>query len=195
MVESTNDVRAKDSYFPFGGGYYIFKYPGVQRVESTTGVSTYLHRSNTPNWVIYRLSDVMLLKSEALVQKDGTDNFNKAMELINETYLRSNEDGDSLKVANYGTKIEMEKLVLRERHRELLFEGKRWFDLVRLARRENSTTSLNTYVDHKSTSATSSTLGALVMDAIYMPISRWEIEANPKLKQNPFYEENSSSTR
>ena len=117
------------------------------------------------------------------------------MELINETYLRSNEDGDSLKVANYGTKIEMEKLVLRERHRELLFEGKRWFDLVRLARRENSTTSLNTYVDHKSTSATSSTLGALVMDAIYMPISRWEIEANPKLKQNPFYEENSSSTR
>ena len=195
VVESTNDVRAKDSYFPFGGGYYIFKYPGVQRVESTTGVSTYLHRSNTPNWVIYRLSDVMLLKSEALVQKDGTDNFNKAMELINETYLRSNEDGDSLKVANYGTKIEMEKLVLRERHRELLFEGKRWFDLVRLARRENSTTSLNTYVDHKSTSATSSTLGALVMDAIYMPISRWEIEANPKLKQNPFYEENSSSTR
>ena len=65
----------------------------------------------------------MLLKSEALVQKDGTDNFNKAMELINETYLRSNEDGDSLKVANYGTKIEMEKLVLRERHRELLFDN------------------------------------------------------------------------
>ena len=115
--------------------------------------------------------------------------------MINETYLRSNEGADSLKVANYGTKIEMEKLVLRERQRELLFEGKRWFDLVRVARRENSTTTLNTYVDRKSSSATSATLGALVMDAVYMPISRWEIEANPKLIQNPFYEENTSSNR
>lgn len=89
----------------------------------------------------------------------------------------------------------MDKLVLRERQRELLFEGKRWFDLVRMARRENSTGSLNSYVDRKSASATSATLGALVMDAMYMPIARREIEANPKLKQNPFYEESSSSTR
>ena len=137
----------------------------------------------------------MLMKSEALVQKDGLENFGKAMELINTTYLRSNEGADSLKVADYNSKIEMEKLVLRERQRELLFEGKRWYDLVRMARRENSTANLNIYVDRKSASATSATLGALVMDAMYMPISRWEIEANPNLKQNPFYEENMSSTR
>jgi len=31
--------------------------------------------------------------------------------------------------------MKLEKLVLRERQRELLFEGKRWFDLVRMARR------------------------------------------------------------
>lgn len=195
VTESLKDVRASDSYFQFGGGYYIFKYAGVQRMEAQTGVSTYLHRSNTPNWIIYRLPDVMLMKSEALVQKDGKENFDKAMELINTTYLRSNEDADSLKVSDYVNKIEMEKLVLRERQRELLFEGKRWFDLVRMARREESTTNLNTYVDRKSQSATAATLGALVMDAMYMPISRWEIEANPNLKQNPFYEENSSSTR
>lgn len=195
VTESTDDVRATDSYYQYGGKYYIFKYSGVMRMESTNGKSVYYFRSNTPNWIIYRLSDVMLMKSEALVQKDGTDNFNKAMDLINETYLRSNENGDSLRVSSYTTKIEMEKLVLRERQRELLFEGKRWFDLVRMARRENSTSNLNTYVDHKSSSATSSTLGALVMDAMYMPISRWEIEANPRLKQNPFYEENNSSTR
>ena len=195
VIESAEDVRATDSYFSFGGGFFIFKYAGVMRLESTAGTSIYNHRSNTPNWIIYRLSDVMLMKSEALVQKQGAENFNKAISLINETYLRSNEGADSLKVANYGTKIEMEKLVLRERQRELLFEGKRWFDLVRVARRENSTTTLNTYVDRKSSSATSATLGALVMDAVYMPISRWEIEANPKLIQNPFYEENTSSNR
>ncbi len=195
VIESEKDVRATDFYFSFGGNFFIFKYAGVQRLESTAGTSVYNHRSNTPNWIIYRLSDVMLMKSEALVQKDGKDNFNKAMELINETYLRSNEDADSLKTVNYPTKLEMEKLVLRERQRELLFEGKRWFDLMRVARRENSTYTLNSYVDHKLSSATSATLGALVMDAMYMPISRWEIEANPKLTQNPFYEENNSSSR
>ncbi|MHB9055531.1 MAG: RagB/SusD family nutrient uptake outer membrane protein [Paludibacteraceae bacterium] len=195
VVESADDVRAKDSFFQYGGGYYIFKYAGVQRVESTTGTSTYYHRSNTSNWIIYRLSDIMLMKSEALVQKDGSDNFKKAISLVNETYLRSNEGADSLQMTNYNTKADMEKLVLRERQRELLFEGKRWFDLVRLAKRENSTGTLYTFVDHKAASATTSTLGALVMDAMYMPISRWEIEANPQLKQNPFYEETSSSTR
>ncbi|NLO69404.1 MAG: RagB/SusD family nutrient uptake outer membrane protein [Porphyromonadaceae bacterium] len=195
VTESEEDIRALDSYFEFGGKYYIFKYAGVQRVQSQDGVSTYIHRSNTPNWIIYRLSDIMLMKSEALVQKDGLDNFEQAMELINTTYLRSNEGADSLMAADYGNKIEMEKLVLRERQRELLFEGKRWFDLVRMARRENSTTNLNTYVDRKTASATAATLGALVMDAMYMPIARREIEANPNLKQNPFYEENTSSTR
>ena len=195
VIESAEDIRATDSYFSYGGGFFIFKYAGVQRLESTEGTDMYYHRSNTPNWIVYRLSDVMLMKSEALVQKEGQENFKKAIELVNETYLRSNEGADSLKVANYPTKKDMEKLVLRERQRELLFEGKRWFDLVRVARRENSTTTLNTFVDHKSSSATSSTLGALVMDAMYMPISRWEVEANPALIQNPFYEENNSSSR
>lgn len=195
VVESQEDIRARDSYFQYSGNYFIFKYPGVQRVESTTGTSTYFHRSNTANWIIYRLSDIMLMKSEALVQKEGQENFKQAMLLLNETYLRSNEGQDSLQLSNYNSKIDMDKLVLRERQRELLFEGKRWFDLVRMARRENSTGSLNSYVDRKSASATSATLGALVMDAMYMPIARREMEANPKLKQNPFYEESSSSTR
>ena len=29
----------------------------------------------------------------------------------------------------------MEKLVYKERQRELMFEGKRWYDLVRISRR------------------------------------------------------------
>ena len=115
--------------------------------------------------------------------------------MVNTTYLRSNEEADSLKIANYTTKGAMEVLVLRERHRELLFEGKRWFDLVRVARREKSTSTLNDYVGHKAT-GNSTSVGAPVLDAMYMPILQRELEANPLLKQNPYYEEaNSSSTR
>lgn len=87
----------------------------------------------------------------------------------------------------------MEKLVLRERQRELLFEGKRWFDLARLARRENSVLSVNQYITEKMDESAS--IGLASMDALYMPIAKGELEANKNLKQNPFYEEHSSSQR
>ena len=115
--------------------------------------------------------------------------------MVNIPYLRANEGQDSLMLNNYQTVDAVEKLVLRERQRELMFEGKRWFDLVRLARREGSTTTMNTYVGYKDPGSTNN-LGARTLDAMYMPISQRELEANPKLVQNPFYkDESSSSTR
>lgn len=198
LFESVDDIRAKDSYMASGGNFYIFKYAGVNRTEmlvSSSMVYGYRYSSEIANWIIYRLSDIMLMKAEALVQLDGQPNFKAALDMVNTTYLRSNEEADSLKIANYSTKGDMESLVLRERHRELLFEGKRWFDLVRLARREKSTSTLNDFVGHKAT-GTSTTIGAAVLDAMYMPILERELEANPQLKQNPYYEEaGNSSTR
>jgi len=199
VTESAKDIRAKDSYVLNGGNYYVFKYAGLNRIESTTGPTTgsssYYYRSNTSNWIIYRLSDLMLMKAEALVQLSSESDMKAALSLVNSTYLRSNAGQDSLLIVNYSTKAEMEKLVLRERQRELLFEGKRWFDLVRMARRENSTSTLNDFVNHKSP-GNGISLGAPVMDAMYMPISRSELEANPNLKQNTYYEDiSSSSTR
>jgi starch-binding outer membrane protein, SusD/RagB family len=194
VTESATDIRAKDSYIPYGGKFFIFKYAGIERMEDTKGASGYAYRSNTSNWIIYRLSDVMLMKAEALVQIAGQSNMKSALSLVNKTYLRSNVNQDSLFINNYTTKTAMEELVLRERQRELLFEGKRWFDLVRLARREGNTSTLNDYVDHKLTGNAAS-LGAPVLNAMYMPISKSELDANPKLKQNPYYEETSTSSR
>ncbi|MDP4276659.1 MAG: RagB/SusD family nutrient uptake outer membrane protein [Bacteroidota bacterium] len=195
LTESTSDIRAKDFFFLYGGRYFVFKYAGMSRTEDvTTNVSTYRYRSTTPNWIIYRLSDVMLMKAEALVQLGGTENYKAALKMVNATYLRSNPNADSLTIESYASKDAMESLVLRERQRELMFEGKRWFDLVRTARRENSTSTLNTYVNHKSVGSTKS-LGASVLNAMYMPISKSELEANRNLVQNPYYEESSSSSR
>jgi len=53
---------------------------------------------------------------------------------------------------------------------------------------------LNDYVNHK-ISGNASSLGAPVMDAMYMPISKSEIEANPNMVQNPFYLESTSITK
>lgn len=194
LIESADDIRAKDFFRLYGGKFYIFKYAGLKRTESLTGISTYTYRNKTSNWIVYRLSDVLLMKAEALVQTGGEDNLNEALTIVNKTYLRSNEMQDSLNISNYTTSTEMGNLVLRERQRELLFEGKRWFDLVRVARRENSTMVLNDYMDHKS-SGESASLGIAGLDGMYMPISKYELEANPKLVQNPYYKQQGNTTK
>jgi len=195
VVEGLNDVRAKDSYRLYGGKYFIFKYAGFGRRTGTNNVTEYLYRNTTPNWIVYRLSDVILMKAEALAQKGSNPNLSEAVDLVNLTYLRSNPLESPLEKSYYPSKEDVQKLVLRERQREFLFEGKRWFDLVRLARREGTTSNMNTYVEAKSSGSTAS-LGAPVLNAMYMPVSKTELEANPNMTQNPFYEESgTSSTR
>lgn len=191
--ESVDDIRAKDAFWQTGGSFFIYKYVGNPRRENVDGSSVYSLRSSTPNWIIYRLPEVLLMKAEALTQLEGQENQKQALKLVNQVYLRSNESVDSLQFVNYSTKAEMESLVLRERHREFLFEGKRWFDLVRYARRSGNTSILNDFVDHKSTGNTVS-LGAPVLDAMYMPIAKSELSANPNLEQNLYYKESGETS-
>ncbi len=136
----------------------------------------------------------MKAEAEAELYADtdaGKVHMTNALTLVNKTYLRSNPD--SLSHDKYTDIVKVKELVLRERQRELLFEGKRWFDLMRLARREGSTSSLNKYVEAKETNS-NGMLGAKVLDAMYMPVSQRELEANPNLVQNPYYEETSSTS-
>lgn len=189
------DVRRKDFITAKdGSGFYrIFKYCGKDRTENMDGTISYYNYRNTqndsPNWIFYRLTDVMLMQAEALVQLNTDSSKVKAMSLVNSVYMRSNPTlTDSLSIDNYQTKTEMEELVLVERQRELMFEGKRWFDLIRMARRDGKTDRLIRLVIRKS-EENSSMIGSKLkdMNALYMPISDTELKANPKLKQNPFY--------
>lgn len=186
--ESGYDLRKKDFLRQRSDKYFVFKYAGAYREEESNRTSTYYYRSNTANFILYRLSEIMLMKAEALIQKES--NLETAIELINTVYIRSNpENTDDLSLDSYGSKQELEKLLLRERQRELMFEGKRWFTLMRLARREGSPTPLLGYVLIKYTGeATSQATKMSVMDALYLPIHADEIKANPALVQNPFYE-------
>ena len=199
VIESEKDIRAKDFYSP-SDKYYIFKYSGLARTPSQIeGFSLYRYRTTTANWIVYRLTDVILMKAEALVQlarnnANSAELLTRAVRMVNIPYLRANDGQDSLMLVNYPQLDDVSQLVLRERQRELMFEGKRWFDLVRMARREGSTSALNQFVGYKNPGATNN-LGARTLDAMYMPISQRELEANPKLKQNPFYEDSNSSSQ
>lgn len=160
------------------------------------------------NWIVYRLTDVMLMKAEAKVMKskvyEGSLNadssaikellFQEAFKIVGAVNDRStNKEGtsDTLKYSTYSSSVKaMEELVLDERRRELLFEGKRWFDLVRMSRRDGDSKRLVQYVITKYTENVSAVRIKLAdMNSLYFPISKDELRINTELKQNPAYEE------
>lgn len=201
LPESANDLRQFLFYgtIPNGAGFSIFKYALVDCVKSNQDNSfyiTYRTTATTANWILYRLSDIILMKAEALVQmdRDETDR-QKAIELVNVSYLRSNPGSDSLSITQYPDKNAMQELVLRERQRELMFEGKRWFDLLRVARRSGDASTILKYIGPKLTGDVMQTKKMSVMNALYMPIHFKQIEINPVgLTQNPFYDDANLST-
>ncbi|MBR6370748.1 MAG: RagB/SusD family nutrient uptake outer membrane protein [Bacteroidaceae bacterium] len=210
-----------------GSDFMISKYVAEkQQFDLSTGEirnQTTTERNNTtPNWVVYRYTDALLMKAEALVMMTKEDamiagdsaalaernkNFAQAFNIVqavNQRALCTGYDGgytnasaDTLKFAEYsGSKQSMENLVLQERRRELCFEGKRWFDLVRMARREGSTSRLSTLVLTKYTENVSAVRIKLSDTfAMYFPYSKDEIKlyyedgVEGVLKQNPAYKE------
>lgn len=164
--------------------------------------SKYTQNQNGTNWIIYRLTDIMLLKAEALAQmvRDGDNPENseynrsildRAFTLVNAVNKRSlcqNQLNDTLRRADYTTKGDMETLVLQERQRELMFEGKRWFDLVRLSQRNGNTQVLTSAALSKATTGEGLIGNHLAkMDAIYWPYNLDEMKVNLNLVQNPAF--------
>ena len=88
---------------------------------------------------------------------------------------------------NYATKPLMQNLVLEERQRELMFEGKRWFDLVRRSRRDGNTNYLVGCVSRKGSTAGAIASKLSRMDAIYWPYHIDELKVNDQLVQNPAF--------
>lgn len=136
------------------GHYYCFKYtlPEVRIGDGADKEIIVEETSNSyRNWIIYRLTDVMLMKAEAYAAMGGKENNDKARQIVNAIHRRSfcnlkenvtvdpdvtsggannPKKGDAVMPGS-----DYEKLVLNERQIELLAEGKRWFDLVRYAER------------------------------------------------------------
>ena len=174
--------------------------PSTPRVS----LSLYADNENSSHWVIYRLSDIMLLKAEALClkMKDGTDTediayntpyMNEAFNLVNAIMKRSIckatlIDTDTIKPADYASKTLMTELVKRERRRELMFEGKRWYDLVRYAMRSGNTDEVISAVGKRDDVNSQFAQNFFKkMDAIFWPYNYEELKVNHNLVQNPSF--------
>jgi len=165
-----------------------YKTKGVGNVTAL-GLNPKTRGDNTAPWIFYRLTDMMLIKAEALVEREAPGDFNEAFRLINLVNKRANNLTETLKASDYVTsKAEMQKLVMDERQREFMFEGKRWFDLVRYSRREGSTSYLTNAVLNKIEGNAGAIRAKFAdMNYIYFPYAKEELKVNSLLQQNPAF--------
>ncbi|MBR0036583.1 MAG: RagB/SusD family nutrient uptake outer membrane protein [Bacteroidales bacterium] len=186
------DYRSKDFSIP--SNKRIFKYEG-QTPPSDFGGGSYTYRgsSSQANWIFYRLADVYLMKAEALAQIAETNtDLDEVVTLCNVSYIRActtgNEVKDSLDHTAYATPSDVQKLVLTERLRELCFEGKRWFDLVRLARRNGNVSDSWDFIEPKYDDDVTTIKNKMSsIDAWYLPIYLREAKINTNLRQLDYY--------
>lgn len=295
---SMYDYRYWQNTYDVGSGASAFDVRKMTEANGTTSLPTAgIKRSNSElanqNFIIYRLSDVMLMKAEAMVANEMLFDkvYRQTVQQIKETYMaeglteataenkakkeaiyqlfaedlqrikaeyiaqglteaaaetkakadvesrkdiklrnafnivqyvnkRSMDNGgisDSLKWNTYADVQRMEELILAERLRELCFEGKRWFDLMRFNYRHVEGIDYSTILAEQGTEASTFvknhgamldimarkyTEGADARKAkmrtepyLYMPIPRSDTEICDWLMQNPAYSDNDSYTK
>jgi hypothetical protein len=118
--------------------------------------------------IIYRLSDIFLMKAEAYA---GLNNIPLAIEYLNKVRQRAN-------TGNYTAstiKSDVEREILDERGRELFFENKRWYDLVRF--HKGGTINVYTYVPNLVGKTT----------PLFWPLNTTVFANNPNIKQTEGY--------
>lgn len=295
---SMYDYRYWQNTYDVGSGASAFDVRKMTEANGTTSLPTAgIKRTNSnlsnQNFIIYRLSDVMLMKAEAMVANEMLFDkvYRQTVQQIKETYMaeglteataenkakkeaiyqlfaddlqrikaeyiaqglteaaaetkakadvesrkdiklrnafnivqyvnkRSMDNGgisDSLKWNTYADVQRMEELILAERLRELCFEGKRWFDLLRFNYRHVEGIDYSTILAEQGTEASTFvknhgamldimarkyTEGADARKAkmrtepyLYMPIPRSDTEICDWLMQNPAYSDNDSYTK
>lgn len=187
---NTGSNTGTPSSFNPGGKIGIAKYSANMAPGYEGGFRT----DPDANWVIYRKTDVMLMKAEALTQLSSVtkQKMYDAFHLVKAVNDRSlMVEKDSLKEPQHLE--DLQEMVLDERVRELTFEGKRWFDLVRVALRSGSTTDILFVTDKLGGSAgTAAKKKMQTINSLFFPIYKSELNANPLLVQNPVYEQSSS---
>ena len=145
------------------------------------------------NWIVYRRTDVMLMMAEAMVTRPsaGTQDFTEAFNIVNAINKRSRVDTANVKrpldVNKYQTRETAIELVLAERTRELSYEGKRWYDLVRKALREGTTNNIKFVADKLDSNSGVVKSKMSTIDGLFFPIHIDELRYNKNLKQNPAY--------
>jgi hypothetical protein len=160
----------------------MWKYMGIT-IDDTRKRSPVSERDL--NIFYYRYADVVLMKAEAL---NELGRVSEALDYVNQTYARA----VGQPITGVTDQGEMRNIILDERAKEFILEGKRWFDLLRTAKRNSFqykayiTQVILDNADARSKDVVKSKVNDTMM--YYLPVPYDELKRNKNLKQNPFYE-------
>ncbi|MEQ1623885.1 MAG: RagB/SusD family nutrient uptake outer membrane protein [Sediminibacterium sp.] len=161
----------------------IWKYLGVNPGSIRAADASWAH------WMVYRYADILLMKAEALNQIGGRGT--EAIQLINTVRTRAAALDATNTNPDPTNKNDMTDYILAERARELSFEGKRWYDVLRNAKRNNYQRKdilLNMVARAVPGARQQSAINKYQNpDAHYFPIYFNELLLDPNLVQNLFY--------
>lgn len=163
-----------------------------------------IHNYMDANYILYRASDVILMKAEAIAalltnKESNPDEYQEAYDMVYAVFSRSNPNilqKDIPDISNFDTKDDLVDFIFNERQREFFCEGKRWFDLVRLAYKTGKTSSILNILSVKFTSNASAVKAKMAtMNSLFSPVYKNEMKVNPALIQNPAWPDNETSER
>lgn len=139
----------------------------------------YKCRSAYNSIIKYRYADLLLLKAEAMIQKESPD-LAGAATIINR--IRNRAKLNALPASVTNSKEKMLDALIKERRLELAFEGQRWFDLVRLNKVEEVMNAV-----FAKDSGRKALAYPFNTNSYRMPIPQSVIDSNDKIQQNPGY--------
>jgi starch-binding outer membrane protein, SusD/RagB family len=162
---------------------------GTAIVAITTGTATPIvnkfidnlanSNDNQNDFHAIRYSEVVLMYAEALIEIGGTANLDIALAAINS--VRKPHSG--LPDLTYTTQNDLRQQLRTERRRELAFEGKRYYDLIRW------NIFIPTMKAHmaKEYAKPIADYDYINADRLLLPLPYIDLVANPNLTQNPGY--------
>lgn len=160
-----------------------WKYVGLDE----TGSFSKQRRSGefSANFIYYRFSEILLMKAECLAEKDDLEGANDLVSQITERAGTVHDD--EYNITSFRTAL------LAERGREFGAEGKRWFEILRFAKRNNWANQqllIGILLNKAENAQDLAIMRANVLDTMsyYLPIEEEEIKLNRNLVQNPFYD-------
>ncbi|EHQ29183.1 RagB/SusD domain-containing protein [Mucilaginibacter paludis DSM 18603] len=161
----------------------IWKYIGVSGDRNARTIDqSYAH------YMIYRYADVLLMKAEAMAY---VNRGSESLDIIRTIRTRANALATTLESPSPSDANAVALYVLDERDREFSFEGKRWYDLLRYAKRNNfqnlNTLILASTINIPGNLQQSANTKLRDLNSLYLPIPYSETLNDPNLVQNPFY--------
>ncbi len=160
----------------------VWKYVGANSTGLRTLDQSFAH------WFFYRYADIMMIKAEAQNELgQGQD----ALDIVYAIRKRANALNATDLNPGPTDKNLIQDFILQERAREFCFEGKRWYDVLRNAKRRNYER-LNILLNMVSISVPSNMQQSAQakmkdLNSHYMPIYLYELQTNKLLVQNSFY--------